>query len=115
MVNSQHTIRMKKKRRECMEVKKVDLHRITGEILPELPILTQHKANVKISQMDTNEWVKTLPQVDLMYYDPPYNKHPYNIYYFLLDIINNWNTDMEIPDTYRGQPKIGLKALFVVL
>ena len=27
--------------------KKVDLHRITGEILPELPILTQHKANVR--------------------------------------------------------------------
>ena len=92
--------------------KKVDLHRITGEILPELPILTQHKANVKISQMDTNEWVKTLPQVDLMYYDPPYNKHPYNIYYFLLDIINNWDTDIEIPDTYRGQPKNWIKSPF---
>ena len=92
--------------------KNVDLHRITGEILPELPILTQHKANIKISQMDTNEWVKTLPEVDLMYYDPPYNKHPYNIYYFLLDIINNWNTDMEIPDTYRGQPKNWIKSPF---
>ena len=89
---------------------KVDLHRITGEILPELPILTQHKANVKISQMDTNKWVKTLPQVDLMYYDPPYNKHPYNIYYFLLDIINNWDTNIEIPDTYRGQPKNWIKS-----
>ena len=89
---------------------KVDLHRITGEILPELPILTQHKANVKISQMDTNKWVKTLPQVDLMYYDPPYNKHPYNIYYFLLDIINNWDTNIEIPDTYRGQPKNWVKS-----
>tara|TARA_B110000046_G_scaffold25_1_gene43 strand:+ start:1518 stop:2672 length:1155 start_codon:yes stop_codon:yes gene_type:complete len=92
--------------------KNVDLRRITGEILPELPILTQHKANIKISQMDTNEWVKSLPQVDLMYYDPPYNKHPYNIYYFLLDIINNWNTDMEIPDTYRGQPKNWIKSPF---
>ena len=68
-----------------------DLHRITKEITPELPILTQHRANIKISQMDTNDWVKTIPEVDLMYYDPPYNKHPYNIYYFLLDIINNWD------------------------
>ena len=92
--------------------KEIDLNRITGDILPELPILTQHKANIKISQMDTNEWVKSLPQVDLMYYDPPYNKHPYNIYYFLLDIINNWNTDMEIPDTYRGQPKNWIKSPF---
>ena len=82
-----------------------DLHRITKEITPELPILTQHRANIKISQMDTNDWVKTIPEVDLMYYDPPYNKHPYNIYYFLLDIINNWDTDIEIPETYRGQPK----------
>ena len=32
--------------------------------------------------------------MDLVYYDPPYNKHPYCIYYFLLDIVNNWNTDM---------------------
>ena len=83
----------------------IDLKRITGEIIPEMPILTMHKANIQISQMDTNKWVKTIPKVDLMYYDPPYNKHPYNIYYFLLDIINKWDTDMEIPDTYRGQPK----------
>jgi adenine-specific DNA-methyltransferase len=89
---------------------KVDLNRITGEILPELPILTEHKADVKISQMDTNEWVKTLPMVDLMYYDPPYNKHPYNIYYFLIDIINNWDTSIEIPETYRGQPKNWVKS-----
>ena len=53
-----------------------------------MPILTKHKANVFISQENTNDWVKKIPEVDLMYYDPPYNKHPYNIYYFLLDIIN---------------------------
>ena len=82
-----------------------DLKRITNPIKPMLPILTDHKANVVITQKDTNEWIKTIPNVDLVYFDPPYNKHPYNIYYFLLDIINNWNTDLDIPDTYRGQPK----------
>ena len=50
-----------------------------------MPILTEHKANVHISQQNTNDWIKNLPEVDLIYYDPPYNKHPYNIYYFLLD------------------------------
>jgi len=83
----------------------VDLKRITGEILPMMPILTEHKAKIHISKMDANKWIKTIPKVDLVYYDPPYNKHPYNIYYFLLDIINDWNTNMEVPDTYRGQPK----------
>ena len=46
-----------------------------------------------------------ISECDIMYYDPPYNKHPYCIYYFLLDIINNWDIEQEIPDTNRGQPK----------
>merc|ERR1711991_79862 len=83
----------------------IDLNRIKKEIRPEMPLLTKHKANLNISQNDVLEWVKTIPEVDLMYYDPPYNKHPYNIYYFLLDIINNYDTSIETPDTYRGQPK----------
>lgn len=55
--------------------------------------------------MDTNEWVKTIPDLDVVYFDPPYNKHPYSIYYFLLDIVNNWNKTQDIPNTNRRQPK----------
>jgi adenine-specific DNA-methyltransferase len=95
--------------------KSVDLKRILGEILPQMPILTEDKANVHISQMNTNKWIKEIPEVDLMYYDPPYNKHPYNIYYFLLDIINTWDTNMEVPDTYRGQPKDWVKTPYCSL
>ena len=95
--------------------KQVDLKRITGEIIPKLPILTEHKANVNISRMDANKWIKTIPKVDLVYYDPPYNKHPYNIYYFLLDIINDWNTNLDVPDTYRGQPKDWEKSAYCSL
>lgn len=89
---------------------KVDLKRICGEITPKLPILSPEKANVKINCGDVIDWAKSIPEVDLMYYDPPYNKHPYNIYYFLLDIINNWDISQEIPDTYRGQPKNWIKS-----
>lgn len=90
-----------------------DIKRITQKItLTDLPILSDHKCNIHISQQDTNKWVETLPEVDIMYYDPPYNKHPYSIYYFLLDIINNWNTDMKIPETYRGQPKTWYKSAY---
>lgn len=83
----------------------IDLQRILRPIEPKLPILTNGKSNTKVTQEDANTWVKTIGEQDLVYYDPPYNKHPYNIYYFLLDIISNWNTKIEIPDTYRGQPK----------
>ena len=93
----------------------IDLQRILRPIEPMLPILTNGKANVKISQKDANDWIRTTGELDLVYYDPPYNKHPYNIYYFLLDIISNWNTNIEIPDTYRGQPKNWIKSSYCSL
>lgn len=95
--------------------KSVDLNRITGKICPMMPILTPHDANVVISQNDVLTWLDTIPEVDLMYYDPPYNKHPYNIYYFLLDIINDYNVNIEIPETYRGQPKNWKKSNYCSL
>ncbi len=95
--------------------KKIDLDRITGKIKPIMPVLTSHNANIKISQNDVLDWLDTLPEVDLMYYDPPYNKHPYNIYYFLLDIINDYNLNIQIPNTYRGQPKNWIKSKYCSL
>jgi adenine-specific DNA-methyltransferase len=82
-----------------------DIKRITQNIELPLPLFSVNDCKVNISQKDVNEWVKEIPELDLVYYDPPYNKHPYHIYYFLLDIINNWDTTIEIPDTFRGQPK----------
>ena len=84
--------------------KGVDVKRITTPITLKMPVLSNHNCKVHIDKQDTNQWIKSLPHVDLMYYDPPYNKHCYSTYYFLLDIINNWDTSQEIPNTYRGQP-----------
>jgi len=95
--------------------KGIDLQRILRPIKPILPILTNGKARVIISQLDANEWTKKIGELDLVYYDPPYNKHPYNIYYFLLDIISNWNIKLKIPETYRGQPKNWLKSSYCSL
>ena len=85
--------------------KEIDIKRITGSIKLEYPIFSPKKCKINIQKMDSNKWVKNIPEVDLMYLDPPYNKHPYSIYYFMLDIINNWDTNTVIPDTNRGQPK----------
>lgn len=86
-----------------------DVKRITQPIKlsvpPNPPITKQPPPTIHISQQDVNDWIKNIPPVDLLYLDPPYNKHPYSIYYFMLDIINNWDTTQEIPDTLRGQPK----------
>ena len=90
----------------------VDVNRITKKIELKMPVLIENNCKCVVSKLDTNVWVQRIPKLDLVYYDPPYNKHPYNIYYFLLDIINNWNTNEEIPDTYRGQPKNWVKSKY---
>ena len=90
--------------------KEIDLQRILAPIILKKPVLSTSPCSVNISRMDTNKWVKNIPEVDLMYFDPPYNKHPYSIYFFMLDIINDWDTNIKIPNTNRGQPKNWFKS-----
>jgi adenine-specific DNA-methyltransferase len=90
--------------------KEIDIKRITTPITLPLPIFSPSPCEVNVSRMDTNQWIKDIPEVDLVYYDPPYNKHPYSIYFFMLDIINDWNLDLDIPKTNRGQPKTWVKS-----
>lgn len=87
-----------------------DLQRITKDIKLDIPVMSFHKCKYFISQMDVLDWLNTLPEMDIMYIDPPYNKHPYSIYYFMLDIINEWDTKQTIPETNRGQPKTWVKS-----
>lgn len=88
------------------------LSRITKNINIETPIFCDKKCDVNITKMDTNKWATELPELDLVYYDPPYNKHAYSVYYFMLDIINNWDLYADIPDTNRGQPKNWIKSQY---
>jgi adenine-specific DNA-methyltransferase len=90
----------------------IDVKRITKKIELKMPVLVNTPCKTFINKEDTNTWAKRLPELDLVYYDPPYNKHPYCIYYFLLDIINNWDTNEKIPQTNRGQPKNWLKSKY---
>ena len=89
-----------------------DLERITKPIFLELPVYENHNCKIFIDQKDANDWVKKDVKFDLVYYDPTYNKHPYSIYYFMLDIIARWNINEEIPNTTRGQPKNWIKSKY---
>jgi len=86
----------------------IDLKRITHPITLPYPLLElDHPCEIIISQLDTNIWARNLKnnnvEMDIVYYDPPYNKHPYNNYYFLLNIINTWDKTITIPRGNRGQ------------
>ena len=93
----------------------IDLKRITQPITIPFPLFDPHPCQVVITQLDANVWAKNLGkevELDIVYYDPPYNKHPYNIYYFMLDVINNWDKTTPIPKTNRGQPNDRTKSLY---
>lgn len=66
------------------------LSRIKKEIALDLPELSDFECPVHVYKRDVNELVKdkNLPVFDLVYYDPPYNQHPYGSNYFMLNIIN---------------------------
>jgi len=85
-----------------------DLNRITSEINLPIPIFSQCNKNIIVSCNDTNKFVENMNPVDITYYDPPYNKHPYGTFYFLLNEIAYWNTNkiQHLPkhtDSVRGQ------------
>lgn len=90
--------------------KEIDLKRITSDIRLELPVFHNNNCETFIYRQDVLDWVKSIPPLDIIYIDPPYNKHPYSIFYFLLDIIYEWNLKEVIPNTYRGQPKTWEKS-----
>jgi len=68
------------------------LSRIKKEISLEVPVLSDHECDIHIHQEDINKLVKSskLPDLDLVYYDPPYNQHPYGSNYFMLNLINDY-------------------------
>jgi len=80
------------------------LQRIKGEIKLDYPIFSDAECPVHIYQDDTNKLVNKLPEVDIAYYDPPYNQHPYGSNYFMLNVINEYIVPKEISPV-SGIPK----------
>ncbi|MCR4274777.1 MAG: DNA adenine methylase [Candidatus Campbellbacteria bacterium] len=80
------------------------LERIKKEIVLDTPIFSDFESNVYVSREDINKFVKNpnLPEFDLVYYDPPYNQHPYGSNYFMLNIINEGKEDCEIQPGVSG-------------
>ena len=63
------------------------LTRILGTITLPLPILSRFECEIDVRQEDANQLVRALPELDLAYFDPPYNQHPYGSNYFMLNLI----------------------------
>jgi len=63
------------------------LFRITGDIQLPFPVFSNFNCETMICNDDSNEVIKSLPEVDVAYLDPPYNQHSYGSNYFMLNLI----------------------------
>ena len=72
------------------------LTRILGEIKITVPVFSRYECEVKVSQEDANQMVKTISEIDLAYFDPPYNQHPYGSNYFMLNLLADYQSPKEI-------------------
>ena len=67
------------------------LSRITGDIKLPFPVFSNYNCETIIRRGDSNEIIKSVPEVDVAYIDPPYNQHPYGSNYFMLNLILDYN------------------------
>jgi adenine-specific DNA-methyltransferase len=66
------------------------LARIRGPIRLAPPVLSRCDCTCTVMQRDANEAVRLVGGLDLAYFDPPYNQHPYGSNYFMLNLIANY-------------------------
>ena len=80
------------------------LTRILRDINLSLPVLSNHECVSQIYKMDANAAVRSIPHVDIAYFDPPYNQHPYGSNYFMLNLICKYEKPTDI-SAVSGIPK----------
>lgn len=89
------------------------LSRILGDIKLQFPVFSNFECDYKVFNCDANELVEKdelyeLPQgeFDLVYFDPPYNQHPYGSNYFMLNLVSCYERpDEEKISRISGIPK----------
>lgn len=101
------------------------LSRITKDIELDIPIWSSESFEADVFQKNINDLITELPNdIDITYYDPPYNQHPYSSNYFMLNLIidnkmpdkiskvsgipNNWNKS---DYNYRKSAIVSMKNL----
>jgi len=65
------------------------LERILKPVHLPMPVFSNYECPISIYRSDINKLILDLPEVDIAYYDPPYNQHPYGSNYFMLNLIVN--------------------------
>ena len=79
------------------------LLRIKGRIDLDIPVLSRFECDVEVHQQDANALAGRLNGLDLAYFDPPYNQHPYGSNYFMLNLLVDYRKPQQV-STVSGIP-----------
>lgn len=101
------------------------LSRIMGEIKLLIPVFSSFECEINVTQLESLAAVRSLPELDVAYLDPPYNQHPYGSNYFMLNLILEnqrprfYSTVSGIPTTWNrssyNKIKLAKEQLFNVI
>ncbi len=72
------------------------LPRIMGDIKLPFPVFSRFDCSYTVHCRDANELVTEMPEMDLVYLDPPYNQHPYGSNYFMLNLLATYEKPLNI-------------------
>ncbi len=87
------------------------LIRIKRDIEVASPVFSNFSCEVSLHNKDANALVKELEAVDVAYFDPPYNQHPYGSNYFMLNLLCNYQRPTEISGV-SGIPSDWKRSLY---
>lgn len=74
------------------------LQRILNPIRLELPVLSNFESECIVYQQDAADLPSSLPELDYVYLDPPYNQHPYGSNYFMLNHVYKYERPVNVSE-----------------
>ncbi|MGN6705831.1 MAG: DNA adenine methylase [Rhodanobacter sp.] len=98
------------------------LTRIMRDINVQAPVFSNFSCEARLYNCDANALIRDLEPVDIAYFDPPYNQHPYGSNYFMLNLLCDYRRPQEISNvsgiptdwnrSRYNKPKLAEAALF---
>lgn len=87
------------------------LTRIKRDIEIQAPVFSNFSCEAHLHNADANALVRDLDSVDVAYFDPPYNQHPYGSNYFMLNLLCDYQRPHEISNV-SGIPTDWNRSLY---
>jgi adenine-specific DNA-methyltransferase len=87
------------------------LTRIKRSIEVRAPVFSSFACDARVHKSDANALVRELDPVDIAYFDPPYNQHPYGSNYFMLNLLCDYRRPVEV-SSVSGIPTDWNRSLY---